>query len=597
MRWMALLAVAVGLNVLTGGAEAIVDALAAVALYAGWQLVSQARRGAPVWTVVASVGWMVLGLVAGVALGTAQWLPGLSFTSQSQRATTSYQYFTTGSLANHLLVLIFSPFVLGSNQPQPGNYVGQYNFPEATSYAGILALIAVFVLLARRFRTRPEARAWRVWYAVIALGLLSALGGETPFGRLLYLLPVVRDERLLNRNLLLVDFGLAALLGWWSHMLLQHSATESGWPARGRCSRGGGSDGRPGDEPRSCSPVHRPPSSWSSAPPSGSTAHSCSACSMLLEASCPPAPGSSWPGWSRPWRPSAVVATAVVLGEWRTSRHVLRRRLAAVLVCDLVLFTTFVLHVPITEADGHRAGPDVGHLGGPGRATAGSSSTTPTSSSATQLFALGQTDLNVFGPLGSGQGYTALTDGAYYQATGAHYQEDLDPASLRGPVWDTLDVTTLLSLPSYFVDPLGPQPPSGSSTVPVPFPSQPVSRRRRTTPAPRCPPTCPSSWPRAVRIPGTSVVSFPSPDGRWASTVAGPATCRPARSPPPAPFGGWRRSSGSGRTPGRRRPGQAASAGVVVRNRSRRPVVVGVPVVQTAEVGPVALDGRMQYGV
>ena len=55
---------------------------------------------------------------------------------------------------------------------------------------------------------------------ILAVGLLSALGSQTPFGRLLYLIPGVSSERLLNRNLLLVDFSLAVLLAWWIHLLL-----------------------------------------------------------------------------------------------------------------------------------------------------------------------------------------------------------------------------------------------------------------------------------------------------------------------------------------------------------------------------------------
>ena len=50
-----------------------------------------------------------------------------------------------------------------------------------------------------------------------------------------------------------------------------------------------------------------------------------------------------------------------------------------------------------------------------------------------QLLALGQTDLNVFTHVLSAQGYTALIDGHYYQATGAHLQEDLDPATPGRP--------------------------------------------------------------------------------------------------------------------------------------------------------------------
>ena len=150
-----------GLTILTGGVEAIIDGLVAVVFYAAWQLVSQGRRGVGPRPIAVSAAWMAGGLVAGLAVGTAQWLPGLLFTSQSQRAAPSYQFFTIGSLDYHLLALLVSPFILGTNQTNPTLYVGQYNLPEVTSYMGVLALIAATSLWARRFRRRPEARAWR----------------------------------------------------------------------------------------------------------------------------------------------------------------------------------------------------------------------------------------------------------------------------------------------------------------------------------------------------------------------------------------------------------------------------------------------------
>ena len=160
--------------------------------------------------------------------------PGAVFAAQSQRATTTYTFFTSGSLPYRALTLIASPFVLGANEGRPGNYAGPYNFPEVTSYVGVLALIAVCSLGLRRYRTRPEARHWWIWYVILGVGILSALGGQTPFGHVMYLIPVVSDERLLSRNLLLVDFSLAVLLGWWMHLLLAGRAeAASAGPGRG----------------------------------------------------------------------------------------------------------------------------------------------------------------------------------------------------------------------------------------------------------------------------------------------------------------------------------------------------------------------------
>ncbi len=296
--WALVLSLSLGLTLLAGAAEAIIDSGVLVGMYWLWRLASQGylRRGSG-RALLASVGAVMAGLVAGVALGTAQWLPGLIFLSQSQRATATYSFFTSGSLNNRLLTLMASPFALGTNQGWPGTYAGTYNFPEVTSYVGILALIAGCSLLLRRWRTRPEARQWWIWYAVLVIGVLSSLGNQTPFARLMYLIPGVRSERLLNRNLLLVDMALAVLLAWWVHLTLEQRARPDnggseptsvrgevalGAPGRGRghrhplrlqCRGGRCSCGRPG---RSSGAYSRSSTPWARGRACG------------------------WPAWSRP---------------------------------------------------------------------------------------------------------------------------------------------------------------------------------------------------------------------------------------------------------------------------------------------------------
>ena len=594
LRWAILLATGIGLSILTGGVEVIIDGLVAVAAYVIWQLVSQGRGGVGRRAIVTSVAWMAGGLAAGVALGTAQWLPGLIFTSQSQRAATSYPYFTTGSLDYHLLVLFVSPFVLATNQNRPALYVGQYNFPEVTSYMGVLALIAVTTLWSRRFRQRPEARAWRVWYAVGALGLLSALGGETPFARLLYLVPLVRDERLLNRNLLLVDFALAVLLAWWLHTVFDRPASSAGGAdcsatePRRWARAVGWAPGRRAEILLTSAPatiiVLITVAFWADGP----------LVLRLLDAET---------GLQTPARLEvaaivtagavlAVTATLIVLREGKLSLVALRRWLAAVLVVDLLLFTAFVFEAPITETAALAATPTAAALS---QATVGGRFIIydPDQFERSQLLAFGQTDLNVFAATPSGQGYTALTDADYYRATGAHYQEDLDPASLRGAVWDDLDATTLLSLPSYFLTPIGPQPVAGAS---VPFPSDPSAERRDYTGAP-----LPTDDP-VVLAPGRTHTWYLGAALSVFHWSVGFDQGRPGDlEPGEVTASGAVRWTGSAATAHGSTltvvPSASPIAGIVVRNRSSRPVVLRVPDATTAETGPVALDGRMQYGV
>jgi hypothetical protein len=591
-RWAAVLALVVGLTVLTGGAEVIIDGLLAVALYALWQLVAQWRRGIGSRAVVVSAAWGLVGLAGGIALGSAQWLPGLVFQSRSQRAIGSYTFFTTGSLDYHLLSLLVSPFVLGTNQGRPTLFVGPYNLPEATGYAGVLALIAVAVLWSRRFRRRPEARAWRVWYGLGAVFLLSALGGETPFGHVLYLLPLIRDERLLNRNLLVVDFALAVLLGWWLQALFDRRADAEPAPARPRegstrwTERIGWAPGRRCEILLTVTPaalmVVAAVSWWADGP----------LVLRLLDAQTV-IPASSRRELAALVTLGALIGvagTALVLIERRLSLVALRRGLATVLALDLVVLTVFLLHTPIPEATAQAQTPQAAALA---RQAAGGRFLVydPDQFFRDDLYAVGQTDLNVFAGTASGQGYTALTDGHYYAATGAHFQEDLDPASLRGPLWDGLDARVLLSLPGYFVTPSGP-PPAGGSSVPFPPDPSPTARDFTGAPLPAdAPVTLAPGRSHVWYLGGTLSVSqwsvpveTGSPDALRAGVIAADGTQVAA---PSTAVGHALEASASG----------APLAGVVVRNGSPTTVVVGVPTARTAQAGEVALEGRMQYGV
>ena len=150
--WVALLAVSVGLSILTGGAEAIIDSGVLVAVYCGGPAGRRGRishRAAPArpWPLGGSPwpsGWPA----------AWPWVPPSgsrgppSPPSRSGRRPASPSS-PVAPCPYRLLTLLASPFVLGTNQGRPGYYAGPYNFPEVTSYMGILALIAVCSLFLR----------------------------------------------------------------------------------------------------------------------------------------------------------------------------------------------------------------------------------------------------------------------------------------------------------------------------------------------------------------------------------------------------------------------------------------------------------------
>jgi hypothetical protein len=285
----------------------------------------------------------------------------------------------------------------------------------------------------------------------LVVGLLSSLGGQTPFARLMYLVPGVRSERLLNRNLLLVDMALAVLLAWWVHLILerrQPTASTAGEPAsvRERWRAGGRAE-----VIVTCIPLAFMTVvgvlAWSDG----------SILGRLLDIQSP-LTTQAWlkvAGLVTGGVVIAGAATWIVLVRGRFTSATLRRLLAALLVVDLALFNVFVINPPITEGAAQAHGPASAALAartGGGRFIVYD----PDRFDDGQLLALGQTDLNIYRRLPSAQGYTALTDGGYYDATGAHYQEDLSPNTLAEGVWDQLNTTTLVSLPGYFLTPVQP---------------------------------------------------------------------------------------------------------------------------------------------
>ena len=145
----------------------------------------------------------------------AQLFPGALFQAQSQRAAETYHYFASGSLNKSLTILGLDPLLLGGAHGYPISYFGTYNLPEISSYIGIFAVMGLFGLLARRHRQRAKADGWWIWYVIFGVGLLFTWGGFTPFGHVMYEIPLYNRQRLLNRNILVVDLALAVILATW----------------------------------------------------------------------------------------------------------------------------------------------------------------------------------------------------------------------------------------------------------------------------------------------------------------------------------------------------------------------------------------------
>jgi len=178
-----------------------------------------------------------VGLAWGIALGLVQLLPGQSFIGSSQRSVVTYGFFGAGSLVVRWTSLLFVPDIFGGNGSagQPG-YFAHYNLAEVTGYVGVLALMATFA-----FFTRVSRRGWRgaerdyVLYVVLLIaGLFATWGSYTPIGHLFRHIPLYGNTRLQSRNVIVVDFAMTILLGWWLNKIERRKLDEAGVEGRAK---------------------------------------------------------------------------------------------------------------------------------------------------------------------------------------------------------------------------------------------------------------------------------------------------------------------------------------------------------------------------
>ena len=427
--WALLLAVAVACVALSASPDIVIDAVVVLVFY-GLHLFGAARgrRGA-------FLAWAGAGAVTGLLASAVQWLPTADFLRVSERAQASYAFASSGSVSPAELLVSVVPHVLGGGPLGLKTYAGPYNLAEIDAYGGVLSLVAI-AALAARWRGDGAWR-WRVWYLVGGLGVLLALGAHTPLERLLVRLPLVGEQRLPSRALVLFALASSMLLGFWVEGVLS-SEQQAGPSASAKPSR----------------PRFAPLASGLVAP--------CVVLGLIVATALSGRPygglleALSGSGWTlSAVAPYLAVEGAIALGAGavvvlgpRWPRRRLARVIGLLVVADLVVFAanqsslaptySRALGVPNTLQAELSA-----RLANGGRYVI----VDPARSAGIALDEVGAPDLGQLFGLASAQGYGSLTWGPYASATGTHSQDDLDPAALATGVFDSLDVRVLLTVP------------------------------------------------------------------------------------------------------------------------------------------------------
>ncbi|HEV3186489.1 MAG TPA: hypothetical protein VGZ04_00415 [Acidimicrobiales bacterium] len=424
LPWACGVALIWGLTFLTGEPRGIADVELLTIVVVPCVLVLRSSYWLTTWRArVVYLLTLLVGFVWGVGLGLVQLLPGWSFITFSQRAGIDYWFFGAGSLPLRWSALFFVPDLFGGSGVlgQPGFFVN-YNLAEVTGYAGVIALMA-----AAAFFSRVTRRGWKggerdyVLYVVVGVvGLLASWGSFTVAGHVFRAIPLFGSTRLQSRNVILLDFAFAVVLGWWLQRVQDRQLAPAGLGTRTR---------------------------WVTLSPAALIA----VISVVMLGWGPwfidhlgiPEGVSTFASGLRATDSLhlaiALAAVAAVL-FWRHSRRLLNL-LIVILIVDLVVFSVFTgtgLIGGTTPRESSRS-TAVSLLGTKGRFALVGNDTARTG----VFRVLGEPNMNVATGLASVQGYGALISTLYDNATGTHPQATLNACHLADGTFAQLRLSAI----------------------------------------------------------------------------------------------------------------------------------------------------------
>jgi hypothetical protein len=431
-RWSILLGIAFATVILGGAPEAMLDEAILVIAFAAVSAGLDPQRWWRVLTRCAT------GAALALSLAAIQWLPGLEAIRNSQRG--SGVLASAGSYPTPFSILSLVPYLDGGyGHLGEAQFFSQYNLPEVGIYLGVLPLIALLTLLHPRWPSRLPARDRLTWYAVGVIGFVLALGSNTPLERLFNAVPLYGHQRLQSRNMIIVATAVSVLFAGWvdrtdrprvGDRWSRYDRLVSFVPAAIVLGLAIWALTAPGSLVHVFAGVGASPAITSTVRKATIVALAfCAGAAALV--------------WVRPrlapqhWLGLAGAFVAIDLGLMA-----LTSQLTQIPPNDLISGNTPVQQLMASE------------LSAGGRFINYDPQTYQSYPGSPQ----GIPDLNIIPRLPSISGYASIVNGNYEAVTHTHEQQNLDIGQLGNGTLDRLNLEQIVTLPEYFLVPLGPLP-------------------------------------------------------------------------------------------------------------------------------------------
>src|SRR5882762_4261539 len=178
----ALLAALVGLQAFAGHQQTLAYSLMLVAAYATVMALADLENRK---RYLSSLAFSA----TGVLLAAVQIVPTFELLRNSQRATATYDFFSSFSMPRSFVSTFVAPYVMGGGDGRlfRAPYLGQAYYTEYVAYAGVLAIMLALVALL----FKPDTRT-KFWAIAVVTGLVLAFGSSAPLYlyRLIYHIPI-----------------------------------------------------------------------------------------------------------------------------------------------------------------------------------------------------------------------------------------------------------------------------------------------------------------------------------------------------------------------------------------------------------------------